>query len=104
MCFGHVAKAGPWYATSHATAEPLVSRIVQSGEPGASMAAAERVPRAVHGLTRLLSHGAEAAARNPALYELLVLFDAVRGGARAGFRLSHCWMSDGRSHDDCAGS
>ena len=65
--------------TSHA-AEPLVSRIVQSGEP---------VPVWPHksGTTRgmafypLYPTVPEAAARNPALYELLVLFDAVRGGS-----------------------
>jgi hypothetical protein len=65
--------------TGHA-AEPLASRIVQSGEP---MPVWPHKHGSVRGMAfyPLYPTVPEAAARNPALYELLGLFDAVRGGS-----------------------
>lgn len=65
--------------TSHA-AEPLASRLVQSADPVPVWPHKKGTVRGV-AFYPLYPTVPEAAARNPALYELLVLFDAVRGGS-----------------------
>ncbi|THF67563.1 hypothetical protein E6C76_01350 [Pseudothauera nasutitermitis] len=66
--------------TAHA-AEPLVSRVVQpAGEPVPVWPHKQGTVRGM-AFYPLYPTVPEAAVRNPALYELLVLFDAVRGGS-----------------------
>lgn len=65
--------------TSHA-APPLKDRIVQSGEPPPVWPHKNGTVRGI-AFYPLYPTVPEAAGRNPALYELLVLFDAVRGGS-----------------------
>ncbi len=65
--------------TLHA-ASPLKERIVQTGEPVPVWPDKNGNVRGM-ALTPLYPTVPEAAARNPALYDLLVLVDAIRGGS-----------------------
>lgn len=61
-------------------AEPLAGKVVQSGEPVPVWPHKKGAVRGV-AFYPLYPTVPEAAARNAALYELLVLFDAIRGGS-----------------------
>ena len=72
--------------TVHA-AEPLTSLVVQSGEPVPVWPHKQGTVRGM-AFYPLYPTVPEAAARNPALYELLVLFDAIRGGSAREHKLA----------------